>query len=97
MENEKRVAVSEDDLELAAAEAKLLREELRKAAKNAGVADPGRFVDQFLPMTRFVYGKPTIQLGKEKLTVRQVASRIKKQNTTAARVFEGEEGDLTQR
>ena len=60
---------------LASAEAKLLREELRRAARNAGAANPQMIVDQFLPSAKFVSGRIKITVGGEKLTVREVVSK----------------------
>ncbi len=60
---------------LASAEAKLLREELRRAARNAGAADPQMIVDRFLPSAEFVSGRIKITVGGEKLSVREVVSK----------------------
>ena len=80
MQHDTEAGLEAEQTQLASAEAKLLREELRNAAKHAGAPDPKLIVDQFSPTAKFVNGKIVLKVGTEKLTVRELVSRIRDQD-----------------
>ncbi len=80
MQHDTKAGLDAEQTRMASAETKLLREELRNAAKHAGAPDPQLIVDQFLPTAKFVNGKIVLEVGTEKLTVRKLVSRIRDHN-----------------
>ena len=84
MQHDTEAGLEAEQTQLATAEVKLLREELRNAAKHAGAPDPQLIVDQFLPTAKFVNCKIVLEVGTEKLAVRELVSRIRNQKNESS-------------